>query len=162
MGTVQDTGGMKPGSEPASGARAFDLVPPSEQRSRNMRAIKGSNTKPELLVRRMLHRMGYRYRLHRKDLPGKPDIVFGPRRKVIFIHGCFWHGHECKHGQRVPKTNTEYWTSKITGNVERDRRQLEELSEASWTALTLWECELRDADAVREKLIAFLDGAVDQ
>ena len=162
MEKSQKTGDADPGNERTPGARAFDLVPPSEQRSRNMRAIRGSNTKPELLVRRMLHQMGYRYRLHRKDLPGKPDIVFGPRRKVIFIHGCFWHGHACKYGQRVPKTNTEYWTSKINGNVERDRRQLEELSEASWTALTLWECELRDADAVRARLIAFLDGIVDQ
>ncbi len=162
MISLQITGGANPDAEPAKGARGIELVPPSEQRSSNMRAIKGSNTKPELLVRRMLHGMGYRYQLHRKDLPGKPDIVFGPRRKVIFIHGCFWHGHACKHGQRVPKTNTEYWTSKIAGNVERDRRQLEELSEASWTAMTLWECELRDADAVRARLTAFLDDIVGQ
>ena len=162
MTGLQEPGGVNPGAAPTQGGRGIKLVPPSEQRSSNMRAIKGFNTKPELLVRRMLHGMGYRYRLHRKDLPGKPDIVFGPRRKVIFIHGCFWHGHACSYGQRVPKTNTEYWTSKIAGNVERDRRQLEELSEASWTALTLWECELRDADAVRERLIAFLDGIVGQ
>ena len=133
------------------------LIPPSEQRSRNMRAIKGRDTKPEMLVRRLLHRLGYRYRLHRKDLPGRPDIVFGPRRKVIFVHGCFWHGHSCKAGQRVPKTNTEYWTSKISSNVERDLRHLEELSLASWSALVLWECELSEEEDLEARLIRFLD-----
>ncbi|MCY3879284.1 MAG: very short patch repair endonuclease [Rhodobacteraceae bacterium] len=136
---------------------SLKLLPPSEERSRNMRAIKGRDTKPEMRVRRLLHSMGYRYRLHRKDLPGKPDIVFGPRRKVIFVHGCFWHGHSCKAGQRIPKTNTEFWSNKIEANIERDRRQLEALSQAGWTALMLWECELRDADALRDRLTAFLD-----
>ena len=84
-----------------------------------MSRIKGRDTKPELKVRRLLYGMGYRYRLHRKDLPGKPDIVFGSRRKVIFVHGCFWHGHSCKRGRRVPKSNVEYWQTKIARNVER-------------------------------------------
>ena len=97
---------------------------PSEQRSRTMRAVKFRDTEPELTVRRLLHRMGYRFRLQRKDLPGKPDIVFGPRRKVIFVHGCFWHGHSCKRGSRMPKTNVEYWETKITRNVERHSRQI--------------------------------------
>ena len=91
----------------------------SELRSRTMRAVKGRDTKPEMAVRRLLHRMGYRYRLHRKELPGRPDIVFGSRRKVIFVHGCFWHGHSCKRGNRLPKTNAEYWQTKIARNVER-------------------------------------------
>ena len=130
---------------------------PSEQRSRTMRAVKSHDTKPEIAVRRLLHRMGYRYRLHRKDLPGKPDIVFGPRRKVIFVHGCFWHGHSCKRGSRLPKTNAEYWKSKIARNVKRDSQQLEALAMTGWTVLTLWECELADEDAVSRRLSDFLD-----
>ena len=100
-----------------------------------MRAVKGRDTKPEMTVRRLLHRMGYRYRLHRKDLPGKPDIVFGPRRKVIFVHGCFWHGHSCKRGSRVPKSNAEYWKEKIARNIERHSDQLDELTADGWTGL---------------------------
>lgn len=121
-----------------------------------MSRIKGRDTKPEMAVRRLLHRMGYRYRLHRKDLPGKPDIVFGPRRKVIFVHGCFWHGHSCRRGSRLPKTNTAYWHAKIARNVERHSVQLDELATAGWTGLTLWECELADVDAVARRLRAFL------
>ncbi len=132
----------------------------SEQRSRTMRAVKGRDTKPELAVRRLLHRMGYRYRLHRKDLPGKPDIVFGPRRKVIFVHGCFWHGHSCKRGSRLPKANAEYWQAKIARNVERYSGQLDELTAAGWTGLTLWECELADEDAVARRVSTFLDETV--
>ncbi len=129
----------------------------SEQRSRTMRAVKGRDTKPEMKVRRILHRMGYRYRLHRKDLPGKPDIVFGPRRRVIFVNGCFWHGHSCKRGNRLPKTNAEYWESKIARNVERHAKQLDELATAGWNSLTLWECELVDEDALARRLRAFLE-----
>ena len=130
---------------------------PSEQRSRIMRAVKHRDTEPELTVRRLLHRMGYRYRLHRKDLPGKPDIVFGPRRKIIFVHGCFWHGHSCKRGSRMPKTNAEYWETKITRNGERHLRQVKELAAAGWTSLTLWECELADREAAALRLCIFLD-----
>lgn len=129
---------------------------PSEQRSRTMRAIRACDTRPEMAARRLLHRMGYRYRLHRKDLPGKPDIVFGSRRKVIFVHGCFWHGHSCKRGSRLPKTNADYWQTKIARNVERYSEQLEELAAAGWTALTLWECEVSDVDAIAQRLRAFL------
>ena len=129
----------------------------SEQRSRTMRAVKYRNTGPELTVRRLLHRMGYRYRLHRKDLPGKPDIVFGPRRKVIFVHGCFWHGHSCKRGSRMPKTNAEYWETKISRNVERYSRQIKELAAAGWTSLALWECELADRETAARRLRTFLD-----
>ncbi|MCY4055336.1 MAG: very short patch repair endonuclease [Cyanobacteria bacterium MAG CAR4_bin_6] len=129
----------------------------SEHRSRTMRAVKGHDTKPEMLVRRLLYRMGYRYRLHRKDLPGKPDIVFGSRRKVIFIHGCFWHGHSCKRGNRLPRTNAEYWMAKIAGNIKRHAKQLDELAAAGWMELTLWECELADEKAVERRLRDFLD-----
>ena len=123
-----------------------------------MRAIRDRDTKPELAVRGLLYRMGYRYRLHRKDLPGKPDIVFGNRRKVIFVHGCFWHGHSCKRGNRLPKTNTEYWKAKIRRNVARHSDQLAELAAKGWSGLTLWECELSNKDVLTERLSAFLDG----
>ena len=130
---------------------------PSELRSRTMRAVKGRDTNPEMVVRRLLHRMGYRYRLHRKDLPGKPDIVFGPRQKVIFVHGCFWHGHSCKRGSRLPKTNAEYWKEKIARNVERHSDHLAELFGNGWTVLTVWECELSNQTALIQRLKAFLD-----
>ena len=129
---------------------------PSELRSRTMRAVKAQDTTPEMKVRRLLHRMGYRYRLHRRDLPGKPDIVFVSRRKVIFVHGCFWHGHSCKRGNRLPKTNVEYWKAKILRNVERHATQLNEIGVAGWEALTLWECELTDDEATGRRLNTFL------
>lgn len=125
-------------------------------RSRTMRAVKSQDTGPELHVRRLLHSMGYRYRLHRTDLPGKPDLAFGPRRKVIFVHGCFWHGHECKRGARVPSTNTSYWVDKIARNVARHERQIMELVDGGWTALTVWECELRNEEALVTRLCRFL------
>src|SRR6185437_3811014 len=93
----------------------------SELRSRTMRAVKSRNTSPELAVRRVVHRMGYRFRLHRENLPGKPDLVFPKFQKVIFVHGCFWHGHSCTRGARVPKENHEYWQKKISGNRIRDK-----------------------------------------
>lgn len=132
-----------------------DTINPA-RRSRNMSRIRGRDTKPEMAVRQLLHRMGYRYRLHRADLPGKPDIVFSPRRKVIFVHGCFWHGHSCKRGSRLPKSNVEYWQTKIARNVQRHADQLNKLSAAGWMALTLWECELADMDAVTQRLSTFL------
>ena len=138
-----------------------DTIDPA-RRSRNMSRIKGRDTKPEMVVRRLLYRMGYRYRLHRKDLPGKPDIVFGPRRKVIFVHGCFWHGHSCKRGSRLPKTNIEYWRAKIARNVERHSDQLDELTVTGWKGLTLWECELADEDAAARRVSVFLDEFVSQ
>lgn len=131
----------------------------SERRSATMRAVKSRDTRPEMRVRRLLHRMGYRYRLQRKDLPGRPDIVFGPRRRVIFVHGCFWHGHDCKRGARVPATNTAYWQAKIARNVDRHARQLDALITKGWAALTLWECELRDQDVLMDRLKKFLDPA---
>lgn len=129
---------------------------PSEQRSEIMRSVKSRDTKPEMVVRRLLHRMGYRYSLHRPDLPGKPDIVFSSRKKVIFVHGCFWHGHTCKRGSRQPKTNADYWRAKIERNVERFAGQLEELARKGWDALVLWECELSEESNLRARLIQFL------
>lgn len=128
----------------------------SEQRSRTMRSVKSQDTEPELTVRRLLHKMGFRYRLHRKDLPGKPDIVFASRKKVIFIHGCFWHGHYCKRGGRRPKTNKEYWQSKIERNVQRFDKQIKELAEEEWSVLTIWECQLKDTEVLKDSLIRFL------
>ena len=129
---------------------------PSEQRSRIMRAVKHRNTQPELEVRRLLHGMGYRYRLHVRELPGKPDIVFPSRKKVIFVHGCFWHGHSCKRGSRPPKTNAEYWNDKIARNVSRYACQLDELAAAGWSTLTVWECQISDTAALENRLNAFL------
>lgn len=132
--------------------------PPTKQlsRSENMRRIRGKNTTPELIVRRLLFQHGFRYRLHRADLPGKPDIVFVARRKVIFVHGCFWHAHTCRVAHR-PRTNEGYWSPKLQRNQERDARHLVALRAAGWDVLTIWECELRDGVSVRQKLIRFLE-----
>lgn len=121
-----------------------------------MAAIRGRDTKPELVVRRLLHRLGFRYRLHARDLPGRPDVVFRSRRKVIFVHGCYWHVHSCRHGRVVPKTNAAFWSAKRAGNVRRDIDAAAKLADAGWRTLTVWECEVRDIDALRERLCAFL------
>lgn len=121
-----------------------------------MARVKSRNTAPELLVRRMLTDLGYRYRLHRSDLPGKPDIAFIGRRKAIFVHGCFWHGHHCKRGARVPKTNREYWSAKIARNRARDAHSAARLMAMGWDVLALYECELRDPAVLRERLTTFL------
>ena len=127
-----------------------------EQRSRIMRAVKSRNTQPEMTVRRLVHSMGYRYRLHRKDLPGKPDLVFGPRLKVIFVHGCFWHGHDCPRGSREPKTNRDYWIPKIAKTRERDKTTMERLRKMDWKALVIWECETKDAERLGKRVRAYL------
>jgi len=126
-------------------------------RSENMRRIRSKNTQPELLVRKLLWQMGYRYRLHRKDLPGKPDIVFSGRRKIIFVHGCFWHGHDCKEGSRRPKSNLEYWLPKIKRNQERDAEVQERLNAEKWKCMMIWECELKNIPALMERLAMFLE-----
>lgn len=128
----------------------------SELRSRIMRAVKGQDTRPELAVRRMVHGLGYRYRLHRKDLPGKPDLAFPGRRKVIFVHGCFWHGHECARGARQPKSNVDYWRRKIGRNAARDREAQRSLRAEGWRTLVVWECELKKADRVARRVRRFL------
>lgn len=122
-----------------------------------MRAVKATDTGPEMIVRRMLHKLGYRYRLHRKDLPGKPDIVFPGRKAIIFVHGCFWHGHDCKRGARMPKTNTKYWTEKIRRNVERGIQAIDDLEADGWRVLVVWECELREWDELQKYLLSFLN-----
>jgi len=111
-------------------------------RSRMMAAVKGKNTKPELVIRSALHRRGFRFRLHRKDLPGRPDLVFTGRNAVIFVHGCFWHGHDC-HLFRWPKSREDFWREKIGSNIERDRNQRETLVNAGWRIGTVWECALK-------------------
>jgi DNA mismatch endonuclease (patch repair protein) len=111
-----------------------------KQRSYNMSRIRNSNTKPEMIVRKLIHKMGYRYRLHRKDLPGKPDLVFSKHRKIIFVHGCFFHMHDCRYGQVIPKTNAEFWKNKRKSNVERDKKNVTELKNDGWDVLIIWEC----------------------
>ena len=127
-----------------------------QQRSDNMRAVRGKNTAPELLVRSMLHRLGYRFRLHRKDLPGTPDIVFPARRSVMFVHGCFWHGHNCARGAS-PASNVDFWERKIAGNRERDGRTQGRLRKNGWKVLTVWECETKNERRLEQRLSHFLD-----
>jgi DNA mismatch endonuclease, patch repair protein len=128
----------------------------AKTRSAVMRAVKSKNTAPELRVRRLAHAMGYRFRLHRKDLPGAPDLVFPGRRAAIFVHGCFWHGHDCARGARAPKNNAEYWQAKISRNKQRDIQAHARLIDMGWAVLTLWECELRDLADLEARLAAFL------
>jgi len=123
-----------------------------------MQAVKGQDTAPEMKLRRLLHHAGYRYRLHRRDLPGCPDIVFVKARKAIFVHGCFWHGHDCPRGRRVPKTNTSYWVGKVARNRARDNRALQELVMAGWAVLVIWECEMSDP-ALLSRMNQFLSSA---
>ena len=137
--------------------RAAAIMTVDPERSRIMRAVKSRDTAPEMTVRRLVYSMGYRYRLHRKDLPGKPDLAFKRRRKVIFIHGCFWHGHDCKRGARVPKNNREYWETKITRNRERDRQHDEDLKREGWRVFVVWECQISEPEAVAERIKSFLD-----
>jgi DNA mismatch endonuclease (patch repair protein) len=130
-----------------------------ERRSENMRQIRSKDTKPELLVRQMVHGMGYRYRLHAKDLPGKPDLVFRKRRKVIFVHGCFWHGHELETclDSRKPKSNTAYWNPKLERNKARDAERISDLQAAGWDVMVIWDCDLKQPALVADRLRAFLD-----
>lgn len=122
-----------------------------------MRAVKSKDTKPEVVIRRLVHALGFRFRLHRVDLPGSPDLVFSKKRKIIFVHGCFWHGHSCARGARQPKTNTEYWLRKIEGNRRRDKQSLAELRRLGWNILVLWECQLKEPKKTRSRVKKFLD-----
>ncbi len=128
----------------------------AETRSRIMREVKSRDTAPELLVRRLAHGMGYRFRVCRKDLPGCPDVVFPKLRKVIFVHGCFWHGHDCPRGARVPKKNRAYWIEKIAGNRLRDQRRKKQLSAEGWKSLIIWECKTRDERTISKGIQRFL------
>ena len=127
----------------------------AERRSANMRAIRSKDMSPEMVVRRVTHSLGYRYRLHRRDLPGRPDLVFSSRRKVIFVHGCFWHAHGCKCAH-VPKSNADYWKPKLERNQERDEENVTALAEIGWESLIIWECETADAHSLKKHLKTFL------
>jgi DNA mismatch endonuclease (patch repair protein) len=127
-----------------------------EQRSFNMSRIRSKNTRPEIIVRSMVHQMGYRYALHRKDLPGHPDMVLTKYHKIIFVHGCFWHMHKCRYGKVKPATNTKFWQSKREGNVARDKRNLRKLRNNGWQVLIIWECQTRKSEKLIEKLQKFL------
>ena len=126
------------------------------ERSKIMAAVKSRDTKPELFVRRLIHRLGYRFRVHRRDLPGVPDIVLPRHHKIINVHGCFWHIHTCAHGRRAPVNNACYWRTKRLGNVSRDKRNLRALRKLGWTVFTVWECDIRDAERLTERLSRFL------
>lgn len=113
--------------------------------------------RPEVAIRRLVYSLGYRFRLHRKDLPGKPDLVFASRRKVIFVHGCFWHGHHCPTGH-IPRSNTDYWRAKISRNRQRDKRTLKELINGGWKVLVIWECEINENSTLQRRIRSFLTG----
>ena len=133
-----------------------DTLTPDE-RSERMGRVRGKNTKPELVVRQLLHSMGYRYRLHRSDLPGNPDIVFPSRRKAIFVHGCFWHRHDGCPNNRTPKSRLDFWVPKLESNRQRDLRNQELLASSGWEYLVVWECELRDKKQLANRLRTFLN-----
>ena len=121
-----------------------------------MGRVGARDTKPEMRVRKLVHRLGYRFRLHRRDLPGTPDLVFPGRRKVIFVHGCFWHQHRCPRGSQ-PASNTEFWETKLRKNVERDRKNIAELAAAGWSVLVVWECETKSPASLAKRIISFLE-----
>jgi len=127
-----------------------------KQRSYNMSQIKCKNTKPEMIVRSIVHRLGYRYALHRKDLPGKPDMVLTRHHKIIFIHGCFWHMHRCRYGKVKPATNVDFWRKKREGNVARDKKNLQKLRKDGWKVLVVWECWTKDIPKLKTHLKDFL------
>lgn len=122
-----------------------------------MARIRGKNTTPELIVRRLLYSLGYRYRIHRTDLPGTPDIAFIGKRKAIFVHGCFWHQHKGCSKATMPKTRKAYWSKKFSTNMERDSCKLKELERMGWNVLVLWECELVNLPEISRKMVAFLE-----
>ena len=127
------------------------------QRSFNMSRIRNRDTRPEMIVRSIVHRFGYRYRLHKKDLPGKPDVVLVRHRKIIDVHGCFFHMHKCKYGQVVPATNVEFWRAKRLSNVDRDHRNLRALKREGWRVMTVWECETKNPGRLERRLKRFLE-----
>jgi DNA mismatch endonuclease (patch repair protein) len=133
-----------------------DTMSPKE-RSRRMGLVRSVDTKPEMTLRRLVHGMGYRYRLHGGDLPGKPDLVFRSRHAVIFVHGCFWHRHEGCPLARLPKTRVDFWTAKLEGNRKRDMREIAELKKAGWRVFVVWECELKNMETLARRLRRFLD-----
>lgn len=145
---------MNRGAAPSPAQKTAPTTDPA--RSAVMRAVKSTNTRPEMIVRSAAHRLGFRFRLHRKTLPGCPDLVFAGHRKVIFVNGCFWHGHDCKRGKRMPKTNAAYWRAKIARNSARDASAQTALSAAGWDVLIVWECETKDREGLNARLRDFL------
>lgn len=139
--------------------RSDPLTP--EKRSWLMSRIRSKDTKPELTVRRIVFSLGYRYRLHRRDLPGQPDLVFSSKKKVIFVHGCFWHMHMCK-DRPMPKTNATFWINKLEGNRARDHRNRRKLTQLGWKSLVLWECQLKDVAKLTCRIRKFLGDDVAQ
>ncbi len=134
----------------------MERTPIDPDRSALMSRVKAKDTKPELRVRRLAHGLGYRYRLHRRDLPGSPDLVFSGRRKVLFVHGCFWHRHQGCRKTTMPKTRAKFWQRKFDDNVRRDERVIAALRDLGWDVLVVWECETSDEDLLRRTLLEFL------
>jgi DNA mismatch endonuclease (patch repair protein) len=132
----------------------MDTVPPAV-RSEIMRRVRSKDTQPEMIVRKVVHRLGFRFRLHSKHLPGSPDLVFASHRKVIFVHGCFWHRHDCSAAE-VPASNRQYWQAKQNRNAARDRRNEAAIKQLGWKALIIWECEMKDRDKLGRRLTRFL------
>lgn len=132
-----------------------DVLTP-QQRSFNMSRIRSRDTRPEMIVRSIVHRMGFRYQLHKKDLPGKPDLVLVRHRKIIDVHGCFFHMHDCPYGNVRPATNAEFWQNKRQSNKDRDRRNVEFLKKDGWQVLIVWECQTRNPNALEKTLVDFL------
>jgi len=122
-----------------------------------MSRVKAKGSKPEMAVRRLVYGMGFRYRLHRRELPGSPDLVFASRRRVIFVHGCFWHRHDCKAGRRLPKTRLDFWRPKLEGNLRRDLDNQARLRREGWKVLVVWECEVGDTTALAGRIRRFLE-----
>jgi len=135
--------------------KAVDIYTP-QQRSKLMAKIHGKNTTPELVVRKLAYGLGFRYRLHYKNLPGKPDLVFPGKKKVIFVHGCFWHRHDCPKGQQLPKSRTDFWLPKLARNKERDREVQDKLASLGWEVLVIWDCQIKKSDVLIKKLKDFL------
>lgn len=134
----------------------------TERRSANMRAVRGKNTKPEMIVRRLIHALGFRYRLHARDLPGRPDMVFRKHRKVIFIHGCFWHSHPGCRRASMPAANRDFWREKLQKNADRDAAQLAALEALGWRSLVIWECQVKKPSQVELTITSFLDDTADR
>ncbi len=132
-----------------------DVLTP-KQRAFNMSRIRNKDTRPEMVVRSLAHRMGYRFRLHDPKLPGKPDLVFPSRKKIVLVHGCFWHMHRCRYGRVKPRTNWAFWRKKRLGNVERDKTNIAHLRRQGWQVLVVWECWTRDLETLEKRISAFL------
>ena len=126
-----------------------------EERSVVMSKVRSKDTKPELTIRYIIHKAGYRYRLHKKSLPGKPDLVFASLGKIINVNGCFWHGHSCKAG-RIPKSNVQFWVNKIEANKARDKKNMRKLNRLGWSVKTIWECQTKDEVRVKNRLLRYL------